>query len=129
MAEGEPVGAVHHLALRVADVERALGFYTGLLGLVEHRRFSEPDGRLRSVWLRAGPLVLMLECSLRGAGAEAGSGHVLAFAVSDLPAWEARLTAAGVAVDDRTPHTLFLRDPDGHRVGLSDFAFEAAPSH
>ncbi len=71
----------------------------------------------------------MLECSLRGAGAEAGSGHVLAFAVSDLPAWEARLAAAGVAVDDRTPHTLFLRDPDGHRVGLSDFAFEAAPSH
>ena len=126
MAEGEPVGAVHHLALRVADVERAREFYAGLLGLAEERRFAETDGRLRSVWLQAGPLVLMLERQLRGTGPETGSGHVLAFAVSDLPAWQARLAAAGVAVDDRTPHTLFLRDPDGHRVGLSDFAFEAA---
>ena len=70
----------------------------------------------------------MLERHLRGTGPETGSGHVLAFAVSDLPAWQARLAAAGVAVDDRTPHTLFLRDPDGHRVGLSDFAFEATPA-
>jgi catechol 2,3-dioxygenase-like lactoylglutathione lyase family enzyme len=66
----------------------------------------------------------MLEQELRGGGPEAGSGHVLAFAVSDLPAWEARLAAARVSIDDRTGHTLFVRDPDGHRVGLTDFAFE-----
>jgi glyoxylase I family protein len=126
LANREPVGAVHHVALRVADVERALGFYAGLLGLPERRRFEGPDGRMRSVWLQAGPtLVLMLERRLRGAGPGTGSGHVLAFAVRDLPAWEARLAPAGVAVDDRTDHTLFLRDPDGHRVGLSDLVFEA----
>ena len=126
MDRGESVGAAHHLALRVADVERALAFYTGVLGLTERRRFQEPDGRLRSAWLQAGTLVLMLEQRLRGTGSETGSGHVLAFAVSDLAAWEARLATVGVAIDDRTAQTLFVRDPDGHRVGLSAYAFEAS---
>jgi glyoxylase I family protein len=121
-----PVRGLHHIALRVADVERALAFYAGVLGLTERRRFEEPDGRLRSVWLQAGTLVLMLEQRLRGAGPEAGSGHVLAFAVGELASWEARLAAAGVAIDDRTAHTLFVRDPDGHRVGLSVFELEAS---
>lgn len=109
---------VHHLALRVADCARAAAFYTGLLGLPELRRF-EDAGRLRSVWVRAGDAVLMLERDLRGLGPDQGSGHLLALAVDSLPEWEARLTAAGVAVDDRTAHTLYVRDPDGHRVGLT----------
>ena len=109
---------VHHLALRVADCERAAAFYTGLLGLPELRRF-EDAGRPRSIWLRAGGAVLMLELGLRGLGPDQGSGHLLALAVDSLPEWEARLAAAGVAVDDRTAHTLYVRDPDGHRVGLS----------
>jgi hypothetical protein len=29
-------------------------------------------------------------------------------------------------VDDRTPATLFFRDPDGHRVGLSAYRFDPA---
>ena len=110
---------VHHLALRVADVERSAAFYAGVLGLAECRRLPAEDGSLRSVWLEADGVLLMLERRLRGAGAEEGTGHVLAFAVDDLPSWEARLRAAGVTVEDRTAHTLFVRDPDGHRVGLS----------
>jgi hypothetical protein len=65
----------------------------------------------------------MLERSLRGAGPSGGSGHVLAFEATDLPAWEERLAAAAVAIDDRTAETLFIRDPDGHRVGLSAHRF------
>jgi len=106
---------LHHLALRVADCERSAAFYAGVLGLPELRR-SE-----RGVWLRLGSAVLMLERALRGAGAGAGSGHLLSLAVDDLSAWEARLLRAGVAVVDRTEHTLYLQDPDGHRVGLSRF--------
>ena len=110
---------LHHLALRVADCQRSASFYGGLLGLTERRRIKEADGALRSVWLEAGGVVLMLERSLRGAGADSGSAHLLAFAVSDLAGWERRLQEAGLTVEDRTPHTLYLRDPDGHRVGLS----------
>lgn len=112
-ARYDPGVELHHLALRVADCERSTAFYAGVLGLPELRR-SE-----RGVWLRLGSAVLMLERALRGAGTETGSGHLLALAVDDLSAWETRLARAGVAVVDRTEHTLYLQDPDGHRVGLS----------
>ena len=117
---------IHHVALRVADVERARAFYSGLLGLAELRRFEDEEGGLRSVWLAAGPVVVMLERQLKGAGPESGSGHVLALAVDALPEWEQRLRTAGVAVEDRTAYTLYLRDPDGHRVGLSVYRFDVS---
>ena len=119
---GTPTPRLHHLALRVSDCERALAFYSGLLGLQEVRRIQEGSA-LRAVWVAAGPVVIMLERSLRGAGPSEGSGHVLALEASDLRAWEERLAAAGVAIDDRTAETLFVRDPDGHRVGLSAHRF------
>jgi len=116
---------IHHLALRVADIERARAFYADLLGLRERRRQEDAAG-LRSVWLEAGDAVLMLERRLAGAGATTGSGHLLAFAVrpeagagEELARWEARLGAAGVALDGRSAQTLYFRDPDGHRLGLS----------
>ena len=37
---GTPAPRLHHLALRVADCERALAFYSGLLGLPEVRLFT-----------------------------------------------------------------------------------------
>ncbi len=110
----------HHLALRVADCEPALAFYAGLLGLKELHR-TVTDGILAAVWLDAGGLVLMLERRLRGAGPESGSGHLLALAVDDLAAWEARLASACVSIVDRTAFTLYVADPDGHRVGLTTF--------
>jgi catechol 2,3-dioxygenase-like lactoylglutathione lyase family enzyme len=113
---------LHHLALRVADCERSLTFYSGLLGLPEVRRRHEGDA-IRAVWLAAGDVVIMLEKALRGAGPAAGSGHVLAFEAGELGPWEDRLAAAGVPIDDRTEETLFIRDPDGHRVGLSVHRF------
>lgn len=121
MNPGEPrADRVHHLALRVADCARSAAFYGDALGFPEMRR-AEQDGRVRAVWLRAGGTILMLETTLRGAGADAGSGHVLVFAVEELPAWERRLAERGVAIDDRTAYTLYVRDPDGHRVGLTVF--------
>jgi catechol 2,3-dioxygenase-like lactoylglutathione lyase family enzyme len=118
MSSSARPSAIHHVALRVADPERSLRFYGGVLGLLETRRFEE-EGRVRSIWLRAGDAIVMLERELKGRGEEAGSGHVLVFAVAETAAWEARLSAAGVTIDDRTAATLYVRDPDGHRVGLS----------
>jgi glyoxylase I family protein len=115
---------LHHLALRVADPARAAAFYAGLLGLPELRREEGPSG-LRAVWLRAGTTVLMLERRLRGRGDSEGSGHLLVLVADDLLAAEKALARAGVVVEDRTEHTLYFRDPDGHRVGLSDFSFDA----
>jgi catechol 2,3-dioxygenase-like lactoylglutathione lyase family enzyme len=108
---------IHHLALRVADCARSLRFYSGVLGLAQIAG-REGGG---AVWLRAGGAILMLEDSLRGSGPDAGSGHVLAFEIDDVAAWERRFAAAGIVIADRTDHTLYVQDPDGHRVGLSAF--------
>jgi catechol 2,3-dioxygenase-like lactoylglutathione lyase family enzyme len=109
---------IHHLAIRVTDLEASREFYCRLLELPEVKQDSP-----RSIWVRVGDAVLMLERKLRGTGPDAGSGHVLALAVDDLALWEEKLTAAGIPIDDRTPHTLFVRDPDGHRVALSVYRF------
>jgi catechol 2,3-dioxygenase-like lactoylglutathione lyase family enzyme len=116
---------IHHLALRVSDPERSLSFYGGVLGLEEVRRF-DVDDRVRSIWVAVGDAVLMLEREIKSGGpasAQSGSGHVLVLAVSDLATWESRLGAAGVPIADRTAATLYVVDPDGHRVGLSVFDF------
>jgi catechol 2,3-dioxygenase-like lactoylglutathione lyase family enzyme len=114
---------LHHLALRVVDPEIAARFYSGVLGLSEARR-KVVDGTVMAVWLRLGDAMLMLERELRGKGAATGSGHLVALAVDDLVTWETRLARMGIAIEDRTEHTLYVRDPDGHRVGLSYFVFE-----
>jgi len=74
---------------------------------------------VNSIWLEAGEVIVMLEKTLRGGAPQGGSAHLVAFVVDELDSWEARLTEAGVPVADRTPSTLYVRDPDGHRVGLS----------
>src|SRR5688500_8576899 len=111
---------IHHVALRVADPEASLAFYRDVLGLPEVRRLHD-GGRVRSIWVRAGDAALMLEREIKGRGPQAGSGHVLVLEVAGLDEWVARLERAGLAILDRTGSTVYVADPDGHRVGLSVF--------
>jgi catechol 2,3-dioxygenase-like lactoylglutathione lyase family enzyme len=118
-AMSEPTGIrIHHVAIRVADPVASLAFYSGVLGLPEVRRFQEA-GHVRSIWVRAGDAVLMLEREIKGIGHTAGSGHVLAFEVKSLEDWVGILELAGRPLIERTASTLYVADPDGHRVGLS----------
>jgi len=112
---------LHHLALRCADLDRSVAFYSGLLGLELLKRHFTDEGQLRSVWLRAGDAIVMLERRLAGTGPEEGSGHLVAFAVDDLADWQARLTEAEVPIDARSQWSLYFRDPDGHRVAVTTY--------
>jgi catechol 2,3-dioxygenase-like lactoylglutathione lyase family enzyme len=108
---------VHHLAIRTQDVEATAAFYKEVLGLVEVR--SERPG---SVWLvLAGDAVLMVERRLAGEPSiPAGSMELVAFRVSDARKAEIRETARDRGCfDGETAHTVYFRDPDGRRVGVS----------
>ena len=118
---------IHHLALRVSDCAGSARFYERAFGLSEMRRI-EDDGQIHAIWLSAGDTVLMLERSLRGRGLSEGSGHVLIFPTDDLIAAEKRLRDLGFAITDRTPFTLYIEDPDGHRSGLSAYRFDETTS-
>jgi glyoxylase I family protein len=122
----------HHLAVQVRDLEGCERFYREVLGLPVLRRWPDGSGRDRAVWLGVEGGFLALE--------RAGSGpeprpfrdgrpglHLLALRipVSERAAWEARFAAGGVQVAHRTRWTLYLRDPEGNRLGLSHHPDEA----
>jgi catechol 2,3-dioxygenase-like lactoylglutathione lyase family enzyme len=110
---------VHHLALRTKDLARLEAFYAGALGLAVVRRDGE-----RSVWLDAGGAIVMLERAAPGEPEPpAGSMELTALAIEPdtLAHYTDRLARAGVRIEDRTDFTLYVRDPDGRRVGLSSY--------
>jgi glyoxylase I family protein len=110
---------VHHLAFRTRDLTRLERFYTDVLGLSIARRDGE-----RSVWLRAGGTVLMLEQAEEGEPAVTeGSKELVAFGIEapDVERWRRVLEANGIVVEDETAFTLYFRDPDGRRIGLSHY--------
>lgn len=108
---------IHHLALRTARMEAVETFYKEVLGL-EVVRCERP----RSVWLGVGDgAVLMVEA--RGPhepDLPQGSLELFAFRVT--PERKRTIRALAVArgcFDGETEHTVYLRDPDGRRVGIS----------
>ena len=94
---------IHHVAFRTHDLPRLEAFYRDLLGL-SVTRTSET-----STWLAAGDAHLMLERKDEGE--------------PDTPEERAectrKLEEAGVPIEAETSFTIYFRDPDGRRVGLS----------
>jgi catechol 2,3-dioxygenase-like lactoylglutathione lyase family enzyme len=117
---------LHHLALGARDVELVAAFYRDRLGLPEVKRHHEEDGRLRSVWIGIGDAVLMVErvSGLRRQEAGLDPGLfllALATPAARRRALEEALKTSGVAIEARTEHTTYFRDPEGNRVAISDF--------
>lgn len=113
---------VHHIAIQVRDLERARAFYVDVLGLSETRR--QPH----SLWVEAEGVILMLEHATDPQGAppwkSATAGlHLLALTIGaqERAAWKAKLSAAGAPIEGETGFTLYTRDPDGTRIGLSSY--------
>jgi catechol-2,3-dioxygenase len=100
-------------------LEKTVAFYAKVLGLAEVRA-----ERPRSVWLGlADGSVVMVEA--RGPAEPAipaGSLELVAFRVTEEEKASIRTTALNIGCfDGETPHTIYLRDPDGRRVGVSTY--------
>lgn len=111
----QPVG-VHHVSINVEDVDAALDFYTGVLGLTV--RPDRPDFGFPGAWLDAGGQQL----HLIGGKTPAAVGQHFAIQVEDLAATIAELRERGVTVSDASPVAsslqAFLNDPSGNQVEL-----------
>jgi glyoxylase I family protein len=117
---------VHHLAVKVADLTAAEAFYVGVLGLQVLRRWPSANGEQdRSVWLDLGMGAFLALERAEGEGngkAEGEPGiHLLALRIGreEREGWVARLGREGYEVYQQTEFTIYVRDPEGNRVGLS----------
>jgi len=117
---------VHHIAVKVVDLVRAEAFYASVLGLPVLRRWPLPDASgERALWLDLGAgafLALERATVPRAAKDDDAAGiHLLALAItrSERATWIARLAEAGHPVYHETDYTIYARDPEGNRVGLS----------
>ncbi|RAI34277.1 VOC family protein [Rhodoplanes serenus] len=126
-----------HTMLRVRNLEAALDFYCGKLGLTEISRRDDDKGRFTLVFLAApgdravvgasqaqGRPAPLVELTYNWDGDEDYGearyfGH-LAFEVDDIYGTCARLQAAGVTINrpPRDGQMAFVRSPDRHSVEL-----------
>ncbi len=121
-----PVLAFHHLAIQCADLAACERFYREVLGLEVLRRWPASQGGDRSVWLALGDGFLALERAesqpQRRDWRDGLPGlHLFALRIppSERAGWESRFEARGIPVVHRTRWTIYVRDPEGNRIGLS----------
>ena len=121
-----PQTRVGHVHLKVADLERAIGFYAGLLGFDVTMRYGD-----QAAFLSAGGYhhhIGLNTWESRG-GTRPAPGHTglyhTAFLFPDRAALAAvlkRLTDAGYPLDGASDHgvseAVYLTDPDGNGVEL-----------
>ncbi len=120
-----------HTMVRVTDLEAALDFYCGKLGLVEIRRMDNEKGRYTLVFLAApgdaerarqmkSPLVeLTYNWDKETYGGGRNFGHH-AYAVDDIYGLCDRLMKAGVTINrpPRDGQMAFIRSPDNISIEL-----------
>jgi catechol 2,3-dioxygenase len=121
-----PAVRIGHVHLKVADLDRALGFYCGVLGFTLRQRFGT-----QAAFLSAGgyhhDIGLNTWESQGGSPPPAGCTGLYHVAIlyptrGDLADALRRLERAGVALDGAADHgvseALYLRDPDENGVEL-----------
>jgi catechol 2,3-dioxygenase-like lactoylglutathione lyase family enzyme len=111
---------VHHVSVNVDNVDVAIAFYVGTLGLVA--RPDRPDLGFSGAWLDAGNQ----QVHLIKAGVPTNQGQHFALQVEDLPTTIGELRDDGVEVSDEirigTGRQAFLRDPAGNLIELHQVA-------
>jgi lactoylglutathione lyase len=117
-----------HVALKVKDIDGALDFYVGKLGLAEMMRLNKPDGSLWIVYLRVTDHqyieIFPGAIGERAPGWDAIGVNHFCLCVDDLDGVLAQLEDAGIplligrktGIDNN--HQAWIEDPDGNRIEL-----------
>ncbi len=130
-----------HTMVRVSDLDRSLGFYCGLLGMVETRRTESEKGRYTNIFLAASQdeavareskapvLELTYNWDPEDYGGGRNFGH-LAFEVEDIYGLCQALSDAGVTINrpPRDGYMAFIRSPDGISIELLQAGGARAPA-
>ncbi|MCK5001873.1 MAG: VOC family protein [Gammaproteobacteria bacterium] len=117
------ITAIHHASFIIADTERALAFYCGVLGLEQDH--SRPDLGYPGAWLQVGAgQIHLLELPnpdpVEGRPAHGGRDRHLAMTVSDLDQIKTAIEQAGIdyTLSKSGRRALFCRDVDGNAIEL-----------
>ena len=130
-----------HTMVRVSDLDQALGFYCGALGLAEVSRFENQGGRFTLVFLaapedvedakarRAPTVELTYNWDPEAYTGGRNFGH-LAYQVDNIYESCQRLADAGVTINrpPRDGNMAFVRSPDGVSVELLQKGPALAPA-
>ena len=121
-----PEVRVGHVHLKVSDLERAIGFYSGVLGFDVMQRF-----RTGAAFLSAGGYHHHIGLNVweSAGGSAPPAGHTGLYHVAflyptraDLADALRRVIEAGIQIDGAADHgvseAIYLRDPDGNGVEL-----------
>ena len=135
-----------HTMVRVEDLDRALGFYCGKLGMIETHRMENEKGRFTLVFLAApldedrarvskAPLLELTynwldeDGNVESYSGGRNFGH-LACRVDDIYAFCQRLMDEGVTINrpPRDGHMAFIKSPDGISIELLQKGDALAPA-
>jgi catechol 2,3-dioxygenase-like lactoylglutathione lyase family enzyme len=113
------VTGLNHVVLHVTDVERSTRFYEEVLGFEDRRSGGAPGGKMRFLRCGAQGLDLFEVSDGDVHGGQEMNHMALNVDASDIEEIVAELSKVGVETSDRTPrNTVFLSDPDGHRIEI-----------
>ena len=115
------ISQVANVVIPVADVDRAIAFYTGPLGL-DKRSDTPFGGEYRWVEVAPAGADTVIALAPPGPGGEVGGRQTgISLQTDDIESFHAQLKAAGVDVDaevsrmgDPVPPMFWLRDPEGN---------------
>ena len=131
-----------HTMIRVGDIDAALDFFVGKLGMVETRRKDVPEGKFTLIFLAADQDLKQakverapeVELTYNWDSEETYTGgrnfgH-LAFTVKDIYATCAKLMAEGVTINrpPRDGRMAFVKSPDGISLELLQEGEAQAPA-
>ncbi len=121
---------VLHTMFRVGNLERSIGFYTGVLGMRLLRQHDYPDGKFTLAFVGYGPeseqaaIELTYNYGIDHYDQGSGFGHI-ALEVDDAAAACAEIRQRGGKVvreagpmKHGTTIIAFVEDPDGYRIEL-----------